>query len=168
MEPTIGVTPTGEPCCCVSASESDSDSDESSRRRRYLLSSESDSDSVDNDPCASLSSSSEATPIVNSTSCICDGSQNSSSDESVFSAGMIQNDIDNGKDILVGSGDDGYFEEYDLDVSFSEMTYLNVWGIFALMMLLNVLCCFVCYKKKRMEQMRDIDDLNAANMEIVS
>merc|ERR1712154_463129 len=100
-----------------------------------------------------------------------DDDSGSDEDDDAFFAGINNKGIDNGKDSLVGSsnvnGNDGN-GEYDLDVSFSEMTYLNVWGIFALMLLLNGLCCFVCYKKKRMEQMRDIDDLNSANMEIVS
>lgn len=97
-------------------------------------------------------------------------SDDGDSDDEAFFAGINDKDIDEGVDSLMGAGNgNGDLDEYDLNVSFSEMTYLNVWGIFALMLLLNGVCCFVCYKKKnKVQRMRVVNDFNASNMEIVS
>merc|ERR1712087_659789 len=90
-------------------------------------------------------------------------------EEDAFFAGINDKDIDQGVDGLLGdgssNGDDG---EYDLNVSFTQTTYLNLWGIFALMLLLNGMCCFVYYKKKKVNRMRAVNDLEASNMEIVA
>jgi len=192
MTTSIGTTATGEPCCCSSASESDSSSSSEGqrRRRRRLLSSDSsDSDSVD-DPCASLSASDSsdggttASPgTTAATTCICPGSESDSSSSSssdddeadeteadaLFSAGTVDKDIDNGIDAII-EGDGGDDGEYEMYVSFTKSTYLNAWGMVSLFLILNGLCCFVCYKKKKgVDDNGDrVDDLEASNLEIVS
>merc|ERR1712228_804488 len=71
-------------------------------------------------------------------------------DDDVNNAGVNSKDLDQGMNGLLGEkSETGEEDEYDLSVSFTPSTYFNVWGIFALMLLLNAMCCFVCYKKKK-------------------
>merc|ERR1712087_433844 len=80
-------------------------------------------------------------------------------DDDVNNAGVNSKDLDQGMNGLLGDGtENGEEDEYDLSVSFTPSTYMNVWGIFALMLLLNAMCCFVCYKKKKVERMRAVSD----------
>jgi len=99
-----------------------------------------------------------------------DDSDEDDDDDDVNNAGVNSKDLDQGMNGLLGEGtENGEEDEYDLSVSFTPSTYFNVWGIFALMLLLNAMCCFVCYKKKKkVERVRAVSDLDASNMEIVA
>merc|ERR1711933_29726 len=133
----------------------------------------SDSDSVD-DPCASSDSSDGGSTTIPSVTCICDSDSDSDDDEdetdadALFSAGAVDKDIDNGIDAIMGDGTGGSDGEYEMYVSFTPSTYLNIWGMFFLFLGLNGLCCYVCYKKKKEEALDRVEDLEASNLEIVS
>merc|ERR1712048_258591 len=133
----------------------------------------SDRDSVD-DPCAASDSSDGGN------TCICPGSGSDSDDDDddvdaffsstldLFFAGAVDKDIDNGIDAIMGDGTGGSDGEYEMYVSFTPSTYLNMWGMFFLFLGLNGLCCYVCYKKKKEEALDRVEDLVASNLEIVS
>merc|ERR1712129_660288 len=163
------------PCCCSSASESESDSSSVDDTTRRLLSSDSDSDSdsasVD-EPCD------DTCECLNSTSGSDSSSEGATSSAEVettvvpvpinFAANNVEKDIDNGLDALMGdamaNGEDG---SYEMDVSFTKATYLNLWGMVVLFLLLNGLCCFVCYKKKQDKRSNSVNEFEASNLEIV-
>ena len=137
----------------------------------------SDSESGENDPCASSSasdSSDDGNGNTLSTTCICGGSasDSDSSDDVMFAAGVNMKGMDQGLDGLMGNKAENSDEEgYDLNVTFTTSTYLNVWGIFALMLLLNGMCCFMCYKQKKVKRLRAVvdDDFEpSSRMEIVA
>merc|ERR1712129_673341 len=164
------------PCCCSSASESESDSSSVDTTRR-LLSSDSDSDSdsasVDepcDDTCECLDSTSGSGSDSSS-----EGATSSAELETTvvpvpinFAANNVEKDIDHGLDALMGdamaNGEDG---SYEMDVSFTKATYLNLWGMVVLFLLLNGLCCFVCYKKKQDKKSNCVNEFEASNLEIV-
>merc|ERR1712204_18122 len=167
------------PCCCSSESESESDSSSVDDTTRRLLSSDSDSDSdsdsasVDepcDDTCECLDSASASGSDSSS-----EGATSSAELETTvvpvpinFAADNVENDIDNGLDALMGdamaNGEDG---SYEMDVSFTKATYLNLWGMVVLFLLLNGLCCFVCYKKKQDKRSNCVNEFGASNLEIV-
>jgi len=160
------------PCCCSSASESESDSSSVDDTTRRLLSSDSDSDSdsdsasVDepcDDTCECLDSASASGSDSSS-----DSSEVVTASPILFAAGNVENDIDHGLDALMGdamtNGENG---SYEMDVSFTKATYSNVWGMVVLFLLLNGLCCFVCYKKKQDKRSNSVNEFEASNLEIV-
>merc|ERR1712204_107525 len=156
------------PCCCSSASESESDSSSVDDTTRRLLSSDSDSDSdsasVD-EPCDGTCECLDSASASVSSS---DSSEAVSLSPILFAAGNVENDIDHGLDALMGdamaNGENG---SYEMDVSFTKATYLNVWGMVVLFLLLNGLCCFVCYKKKTQQRSDSMNEFEASNLEIV-
>merc|ERR1712204_30568 len=159
------------PCCCSSASESESDSSSVDTTRRLLSS---DSASVD-EPCDDTCECLESTSGSGSESSSSEGATSSAELETTvvpvpinFAADNVEKDIDNGLDALMGdamaNGEDG---SYEMDVSFTKATYLNLWGMVVLFLLLNGLCCFVCYKKKQDQRSNSVNEFEASNLEIV-
>ena len=90
-------------------------------------------------------------------------SESESDYDLVFFAGIDGNVVDDGEDKVTNADSDNG-ESYDLMVGFSDMTYLHIWGIVALMLLMNGVCCCVWYQVKderavKMVEMdvRDVD-----------
>merc|ERR1712129_49137 len=91
---------------------------------------------------------------------------NADSDASVESASGDSEDANsaNGNDkatlngLLSGEGmENGEDEGTEMNVSFTKATYLNMWGIFAMLLVLNALCCLMCFKKKSVDAI-EVDD----------
>merc|ERR1712176_888487 len=92
---------------------------------------------------------------------------NADSDTSVESASGDSEDANsaNGNDkatlngLLSGSEgmENGQDEGTEMIVSFTKATYLNMWGIFAMLLVLNGLCCLMCFKKKSVDAI-EVDD----------
>merc|ERR1739842_271996 len=97
-----------------------------------------------------------------------DDDDNADSDASVESASGDSEDANsaNGNDKatlngLLSGNNEGMENEEDegteMIVSFTKATYLNMWGIFAMLLVLNGLCCLMCFKKKSVDAI-EVDD----------
>merc|ERR1712228_829774 len=75
------------------------------------------------------------------------GSNDDSSSDDAASLFFAQN-VEEKESDLLGIGDGGDEEkEYDLVLDLDKSSWMNLWGIFVLFLLLNALCCFFCFKK---------------------
>merc|ERR1712218_350099 len=75
------------------------------------------------------------------------GSNDDSSSDDAASLFFAQNVEEKESDLLgIGNVGDGE-SEYDLVFDLDKSSWMNLWGIFVLFLLLNALCCVFCFKR---------------------
>lgn len=47
---------------------------------------------------------------------------------------------------------------YTMSINFSDFTLMNIWGLFGVLMIANMLCCYLCQKNRKQTQKAALDD----------
>merc|ERR1712115_627295 len=85
-------------------------------------------------------------------------SESDSSDDALSSL-FAAKTVDNLEADVVDEMTNGDGNMDNLYVNFSRSTYMNVWAMFAVLIALNGLCCFMCSKKRKVGNVRDESDI---------